>query len=739
VIFLRTTLNNVGPYLAEWGVTWGEGVNAVVGEYESSDLRSNRSGKSYLAVAVPLYVFFGEFHGRTLDQLPHRLAAGKEDAWAELEVSGSDGRMWTVRRGRARSGDPIRELNGSAVGEQDLRRVVEGEILGLSLEEYRLTNAFVQGDAHGFMRLSPADKRRVVAPWFRTDRWIPRADLAQKRLSRAQADLRALDAEEQRLQEAAARLPDLGSAEVAARVTAGSARGELADLLRECAEVRAQVDGLEVARRARRELEREVARLGREVETERAAALREVKVAETKLTDAEAAHQGARNRAERVQALEEREAKLEDLRAVVTSAAEEVRRTRADAKRLEEERSALRDRLRELERTRTGLCPVLREACDRVARDEGVLEQIRADGTTKAGQGEDLLRSLKALEWKLEMARGDLGLAETEVRELRELRKAASVEQTRERLVDTREKAEAARTAAERAKLGRTELGRALAHARRRLAEAPEVAVDGGAADRLVVLDATAQVAQEAVEEAERQVARASAEREAAEKATSELKELGTRRSALTERIERLAWASWAFGASGIPGRELENAFGVAEDAMNHVLANLGAPTRVRFSPSRELQAWEPACIACGVGFAKGERTHRCAACGTPRKKKTRDELQLEVLDGGSESAFELDSGGGQVLISLGVRLGLAGLPARLRAARCEHLVIDEPDGALDEVNRAALHAMLLKRVAALGFRQVILVTHADVRREFGQVVTVHRFDGEDRSGAWNG
>ena len=736
MIFLRTTLSNVGPYLGEWEVTWGEGVNAVVGEYESSDLRSNRSGKSYLAVAIPLYVLLDKFHGRTLDQLPHRLAAGKEDAWAELEVRGSDGRVWTVRRGRSRLGNPIRELNGAEVKEQDLQRVVEHEILGLNPEEYRLTNAFVQGDAHGFMRLSPADKRRVVAPWFRTDRWIPRFDLARRRLGRAQTELRALDEEELRLKEAASRVDDLRSKFSTAQDAVNTRRSELAEAMRLRAEVRAAVEARSSAKRIRTGIVAEVDRLTKEVAWEREFAQREVTAAEERLASADTAWKEATNRAERVKSLEQREASLESLRAGVAGVSEEVRRSRETVKRLDAERTVLRARLQELERSRTGVCPILREICDRVARDESVLEQIRVEGTGKRRESDSLAESLKALEWKLDMAREDLQLAEDEVRELRSLRDAPSPEQTRERLSATKEKAEEARTQFERAKLGRTELGRALERAKKQLAAVPAPVEDDAEVERR--LAEVVRAAHEALEDAEREAAGARVDLEAAERAGRQLVELGVKRAELTVRIERLAWAAWAFGASGIPGRELENAFGVAEDAMNHVLEHLAAPTRVRFSPSREIQAWEPACIACGESFAKGERTHKCSACGTPRRKKQRDELGLEVLDGGSESAFELDSGGGQVLISLGVRLGLAGLPARTRAVRCEHLIIDEPDGALDEVNRAALHAMLSKRTAALGFRQVILVTHAEVRREFSQVVTVHRYDGEDRSGAWN-
>ncbi len=65
--------------------------------------------------------------------------------------------------------------------------------------------------------------------------------------------------------------------------------------------------------------------------------------------------------------------------------------------------------------------------------------------------------------------------------------------------------------------------------------------------------------------------------------------------------------------------------------------------------------------------------------------------------------------------------------------------MIDEPDGALDPPNRAALHRLLRDRLPALGVRQALLITHADVRDEFPSVVVVRRWPDEDRSGFWRG
>jgi DNA repair exonuclease SbcCD ATPase subunit len=164
MIIKRLTVENVGPFFGSWEVLLETGVTVFVGEYEGAEDRSNRSGKSWLAVDVPTYAIFGVFRGARVEDLPHRLVRGRESAWAEVEVESSDGLEWVVRRGRTAGGDPIRELNGSQISERDLERVVREEVVGLSWEEYLLTLGAVQGEMHAFMRLTAGEKRRVVSP-----------------------------------------------------------------------------------------------------------------------------------------------------------------------------------------------------------------------------------------------------------------------------------------------------------------------------------------------------------------------------------------------------------------------------------------------------------------------------------------------------------------------------------------------------------------------------------------------
>lgn len=735
MIFKRIALNNAGPFLAEWEVLLPEGPTVVVGEYEESGVRSNRAGKSYFAVDAPLYALFGKFRGSRLEEFPHRLALGREESWVETDVESSDGRDWSIRRGRTPSGDPIRLLNGSHVSEADLLRTVEREILGLTADEYLMTCAFVQGEMHAFMKATPAEKRRVVSPWFRTDRWIPRADLAGKRLRAAQAQLRELEAREIRLRRVLDSEGEFRAAVADSEKLVKRTRLQVDTLAAELAAEKAKLE-LAVKERGRRaDLRREVARLEEEVKRERAEAEGELQNRDLAFTRAKEALQEARGRKDRLDRLQEEEARLRDLRAELAQIREDLLGVRRERDERSSLRKALLEKFRELERTRTGVCPVLREACDRVAPDAAVLEEVKREGLTARRALTGLEERIVSLEWKAEMGLEDVRLVEEGVRALEELKDLPTLAETERGFEAAKRALEDAEAAVKRVKLARTETARALTRARRDLEKFPEV---GPGAEEAVAEKATAlQTVRQELTGWEEDLAAARASVAELERAAAELEKLEDERGMVRDRISKLAWSSYAFGAAGIPSRELENAFGLAEDSMNQVLEDLGTALRVQFAPTRELKDWEAACLACGAPFEKGERTHRCRECGTPRRRRRRDELRLEVADGGNASSFELDSGGGKVLLSLGVRLGLARLPGESRAVRCEHLLIDEPDGALDEVNRAALHDLLRRRLPDLGIRQALLITHADVRREFSSVVNVHRWEDEDRSAVW--
>jgi DNA repair exonuclease SbcCD ATPase subunit len=736
MIIRRILLNNAGPFLSEWEVELPEGVTAVVADYDDAPSRSNRAGKSFLAVDAPRYALFGEFRGRT-DEFVHRLARSEEGGFVELEVESSEGTGYVLRRGRDKNGEPIRRLDGSQVSERDLSRIVRDEILGLSSDEYLLTNAFVQGGMHAFMQMTAGEKRRVVSPWFKTDRWVPRAELARKRLARAQSGLRALDDLEARWTEKLEGADDVEESVATADEAVRAAKADLSAAMEERAAAKVELEAAAGKRGKYDAARREVDRLERELEEDRARATTDLITAEREIERTKGEFAAATGRKDRIASLEREAAALGDLRATVDDTRSALRTAKEGREAAERARLELLAKFKEIEASRTGTCPVLREACDRIDPDPEVLETIRREGLARKREIERLGSRLDELGWKLDMSKGDLAGGEESVRELEDLRGAVTVSQAQHSYEAAKRTLEKAEAAASNAKLGKTGAGKALSRARRALGKleaGPDASVERRVADAVGAVEDAERVLSSA--ELEANYARAALSE--VETARTELEEIGGRRATLRTEVENLAWTSYAFGATGIPSRELENAFGVAEDAMNRVLGEIDTPLRLRFSPTRELKDWEPGCLACGAVYPKGARKHVCAECGVRRRKRRRDELRLEVLDGEHESTFDLDSGGGKILLSVGARLGLSSIPGSTRRVRCEHLLLDEPDGALDLPNRRALYALLRNRLPDLGIRQAIFITHTDVREQFDSVVTVRRWADEDRSGAWN-
>lgn len=723
MIIRRLRVQNVGPFLDTHEVFFNEGLTSVVGSYDGAQERSNRSGKSFLAVDCPLYALFGEFRGRA-DDLTHRSA--DDEATVELEVESSQGVVFVIRRGRTASGKPIRELNGASIKEADLKEVVEREILGLSKEEYLLTNMFVQGKMHSFMEMGSADKRRVIAPWFKTDRWEPRRQLAAVRLKETITERDVLRRLIENNEAWIKYNPEVDLSPLTNALT--SAKAKYAKAEKEYAQIKGKMEQVE---EAGFELKR-LRALEASAKDELLAFKSDIE-AKIRNENANASYlreqiSAARARSISIRDLEGRAESVLKAKEALAELRAELKTSVSDVERASTERDDLMRKFEDLKKSRTGICPVLKEACDRIERDKSLLDGIVNDGKAARERKDRGLERVKAIEFKIDMAEADLKMDLDGKRELERLKKMPTVPELEGKLQRVEMDVQKALSVEQDLKLGNLRPAVELKRARGKVVEAEErLDTLRKSLGELPDLDGLRRIYDAAQAELNAAVVKNNQRGEKRSEIDCAEEKIGT----LDLDVERLSWCSYAFGPTGIPSREIENAFGVAEDSMNDVMTRLGTPLRLVFSPTRELKGWEDEC-ACGARFDGGGRV--CSQCGSKRRKKIKDEMRLEVMDAGHSSSFELDSGGGKVLISLGVRLGLSSLPGRDRVVKCQHLIIDEPDGALDDPSRAMLYGLLETKLPALGIRQVILITHHDVKEQFNQVVEVRRFESEGRS-----
>jgi len=213
------------------------------------------------------------------------------------------------------------------------------------------------------------------------------------------------------------------------------------------------------------------------------------------------------------------------------------------------------------------------------------------------------------------------------------------------------------------------------------------------------------------------------------EELKTEIEKLEDYLTAHRVRISHLRYCAFMFGKGGIPSQEIENAFDEIEDETNFVLQKFGTNLVTQFNPDRELKAFEEACLACGEVFAKGKHSRDCSACGTPRQRKRKDELSIKVLENGQETSFAQESGGGKTLVSFANRLALTRLVQRKTGSKFNVLFLDEPDSALDVVNKAAFMDLISKTlIRHFGFEQIFWITHAkEIQESIPYVLKVMR------------
>lgn len=169
-----------------------------------------------------------------------------------------------------------------------------------------------------------------------------------------------------------------------------------------------------------------------------------------------------------------------------------------------------------------------------------------------------------------------------------------------------------------------------------------------------------------------------------------------------------------------IPAILIENSLQAIEDDANMMLDSMTkGRIKLEFLTTKEVSTKQTNCDVCGSLFGKESR---CSTCGYGVKKnKIKDEIDLKITNGSNDVSFYLSSGGGQVLISLALRLALAKLLSA-KAKKCELLILDEIFGSLDDVNKAEVSKVVFNNLKSLlGFRQIFVITHCSLNDLYNQ------------------
>jgi len=645
-------------------------VVGLVGRYDDEDERgrSNRAGKTSLVLAQ-LYLLFGKSKTRNHVKLINRTARANGEGMRLRGVFNlDDGSTLEIIRERDKSGAPSVTIAGAeGLGWEQANELI-AERIGFTYDEYMNTCFFGQGQIHQFMNAQPREKRELLLSWLNQYRWELRREYAKREAGEAEQDVNRFEA--------------MLTALPAPELTVDELEGELADLLdaistSETALENARAELVHWKQRRERVLKY------RQLENKKGDLVDAIEDTEQRLELAESKANRKDELEEQIEAIETQldmvresfSAQLKEANEKVGAAQAEKRTTKAALSRLE---------------SVGGVCPVLSEPCDRVGEEATAPLETQARGATEALQMEIAERDA------LQNERGArVGEFTSQIEERRAQVRAlgdCNVERWEREL----DRLEGELDATQKELKGLTNLPLDVDVSK--MIEEAEQDISG-LTEKLGGMNADKRNLTYTIEQAEKY----------------EERKQGLETKLEQAKVNQSSWAycQFMFSSRGIPGEYIKGAFDTLEEDINYILGRMNSGLSVEFKPYRETGKYEKHCLACGNEHKPRKR--KCERCGEPRAHKLVEQLVLNIHDAreGITSEFDLDSGGGQVLISFAVRLALLFLKAREGGGSVPPIVLDEIAGFLDPVNRGAVINVILNILTnEYGVQQVFWISH---------------------------
>lgn len=203
----------------------------------------------------------------------------------------------------------------------------------------------------------------------------------------------------------------------------------------------------------------------------------------------------------------------------------------------------------------------------------------------------------------------------------------------------------------------------------------------------------------------------------------SKIEETEKSKTLVKDKIDKLKFISNMFSKSGIPMLEINKNMKELESNINSTLDILNTRMKIEIQTEKTLSTLETECNNCGFIFI-GNRQKECPACGERRELKTKPDFDVKIFHNNKELKFELDSGGGQTLISIAIRLSIIKMLKNRGKNKLDFIILDEVFGMLDEVNRDSVSALILDELCD-EFKQLFLITHTNIYLESNQDIVI--------------
>lgn len=665
---------------------------SIVGHWADNPSRSNKAGKSSFIEAIT-YCLWGETRAKSEKELIN--VNYDEDMWVQL-VFEIDGVGYTLKRGRTTNNKPIIELTGYEEN-KEIQTVID-KLIGMTYKDFIATCFFMQGDIHTFMDASNPDKNKYILKWFERDYWQRLEESAKGKVKEAKLIVDKIIFELETLCKVVETLEDLAQ--------------QKSDLIEE-----------------KQELEDQAEPLVKKIESLKAL----VKQIELK----QALEKGIRTCESTMTRLEEQ---MEDIDEDIKTSSEIDARIKLVESKLVMPNSESFKKLQQLERNLIsekatfeakrdqlkityakiakfkGYCETLEMACPNAGNSKEKLSKIKVNG-------QELNEDISAIEVKLSETR----------KEIKILQKA--IDDYKDQLSEV-SRLKASMSDIEALKIKKKNLFFDFDNQQKALEEFQEQLngikdVDSDIMDELKSYEQDYTDLVDKIGELKSAISVTESKVQNAKEAAKRVAQLHRRELPKTEKeLTHWQYIAFMFGKNGIPSNLIESTFEEIQDEVNIILEKLRTDLQVEFSNSKELAQWESHCLICGYEFPKGMKGIKCPQCESSKEKKRKNELQVKIIDGGKESLFHMDSGGGKVLLSIAIRIALTRILFRRLGIKFNILILDEIFAQLDTVNRDhVIYLITNYLVNEMGFEQIFIISHTDIKNTIPNTILVKRFE----------
>lgn len=647
-------------------------VIGIIAEYEGNPKRSNQAGKTTTIEAIR-YALTGLSRANKDVELIHH----GEDVMNVTVNLIEDGKEYVVRRGRDIKNNGVLELDWI-----EKTREAQSEIdklIGFNKSEFELITFFKQAEINQFMEMSSTEKKKYILQWFNSNHWTTLEAKAKEELTKFQKDLVKLETERDVLKKSFENDVDLES-----------------DLEIAQMEVSEANKALNKAKAEKSKLEKSMTLTIEDVDSLRddifniQADIESITEENEKMVKLDKNIKELIKNAKSVANTRDSYKTGESSNTLV----QKLTTTKADL-------ATLKERLRNAEENKSGICPILKESCDRIKiSDESIAEW--------KSECEEKKRSIGILKGKLD----DLDNYQSLDNKFSDYKN--KIARLKDRLKKPNDK-------------DIPVLQKKVAAIEEKIAKGynPDLK------DKISEIDNTITAKQNALSKADRYVGSIEMKIDSRDKNMKEVDKLAIKIEKLAVNIDDHKYVVMMFGKNGIPSQEVENGFQGLEDVANMVLDDMGTGSEITFKPTRELNSKEPNCLSCGYVFPKGAKKKECPKCGDLRRNKVKDEIQISIKNGGQDYAFHMDSGGGKAITSLSVRMSLTHLKRSEGGAKLNVVFLDEPDSSLDDENTSKFVDLVTKTLKnRLGVEQVFWVSHnKSVQNSIPHVLKVIKSD----------